>query len=420
MKQMLRNYCEVLGVRAVRTVVVAAALSTLAGTAVMVTLVLRLHDAGVGPRGVAGLLLCFALPVVATMGAAGAVADHLDRRRVLVVTGLVQVGAVAGLALLDGLVATYVLVLVFELGFALGQPSWQAVVPTLAEDGLAGRVIALQHGLRGIGAPVGAGLAGVLVQWSGSSAALLPALVALAGLTAAAAALPAARPARRVEPGGWRPGLLPRDGLSALRADPVVGVLVLGLIPLVVTLESVNAVEVFLVRDELGASAAQYGLSETVAGLAAVVGAVAAGNIASRTSRVRAILAALAVIAATQVGQGLAPSYLLFLLGAGAIGVLLGVVNAVIGALLVDELDPARLGSVMALVGGLSRSGTTLAVLLGGTLGTLAGPRVAYVVAGVAGLVVAALCTWRVHRSVDVTSTARASRDTAAASTLEA
>lgn len=414
--------------RSVRTVVTASAVSTLGDAAVMVALVLRVHAAGTGPWAVSLLLLCFALPVVATMGLAGAVADRLDRGRVLVVTGLVQAAAVAGLVLVDGLIATCLLVLVLQSGFALGQPSWQSVVPTLVPEGEAGRVIALQHGLRGVAGPVGAGLGGLLAQWGGPSSALAPALLAFLLLAVAARTLPrpsgdvpgtSAERGREARNGGWLRTLLPRDGVAALRADPGIGVLVLVLLPLVVTLESVNVVEVFLLRDVLDASAAQYGLSEAVAGVAAVLGAVGAGLVASRVARTQAVLGSTVLIAAGQVLQGLAPTYLVYVLLAAGLGALLGVLNASIMALLVDELDPARRGAVFALVGGLSRAGTAFALLLGGSVGTLAGPRTAYVVAGAAGLVVAVVAWW-VHRSVDGGSTARASQEPPAAATVEA
>ena len=429
--------------RSVRTVVTASAVSTLGDAAVMVALVLRVHESGTGPWAVSLLLLCFALPVVLTMGLAGAVADRLDRRRVLVVTGLAQAGAVGGLVLVDGLAATCALVLVLQTGFALGQPSWQSVVPTLVPDGEAGRVIALQHGLRGVAGPAGAGLGGLLAQWGGPSSALAPSLLAFLLLAAAARTLPP-RPApgapvaaaterddthdeddpagpspHATTTRGWLASVLPRDGVAALRADPGIGVLVLVLLPLVVTLESVNVVEVFLLRDVLGASPAQYGLSEAVAGVAAIGGAVAAGLLARRTARVRAVLVTVTLISAGQVLQGLVPTYLAYVVVAAGLGALLGLLNAAIMALLVDELDPARRGSVLALVGGLSRAGTAFALLLGGSVGTLAGPRTAYLVAGGAGLVVAAVA-WAVHRSVDGRSTARTSHDDLAPATLEA
>lgn len=422
---MLRNYREVLGIRSVRLVLVASAVSVAGDSAAMVALLLRVHASGRGPWSVALLLGAFALPVVLTMGLAGALADRADPRRLLAVTALVQAGAAGALALVDGLAATLLLVLVLQTAFALGNPAWTAVVPRLVPSGTAGRVVALQQALRGIAGPAGAGLGGVLVQWHGPSPALV--LDAVSFLALAVAAVGLGRAARqRVEAApagdrtGWVATIVPREGVAALRADPVLAVLVWALLPLVVTLESVNAVEVFMLRDELGASPVQFGLAEAVHGGAAVVGAVLSGAATTRTARVRLVLAAIALIGVGQTGQAVAPGYLTYLaLGLG-LGLLLGVVNALVFGLLLDELAAEHRGAVVALVSGLSRGAGALALVLGGAVGTLAGPRPAYLVAGVGTLLVAGVAAWRVHRSVDVTSTARASRDAPEASTLEA
>ncbi|MBK8729185.1 MAG: hypothetical protein IPM00_07215 [Tetrasphaera sp.] len=114
--------------------------------------------------------------------------------------------------------------------------------------------------------------------------------------------------------------LLPTDGVAALRSARVLWVLVLALLPFIVTVESVNVVEVFLVRDVLGASLAQYGLGEVVASSAAIVGSFVAGSILHEQTRVRAIVWALFGCAAAQVGQGLAPSFPWYLLGAASSG----------------------------------------------------------------------------------------------------
>ncbi|MGG5257750.1 MFS transporter [Phycicoccus avicenniae] len=400
---MLRNYREVLGVPAVRTVLLAAAVSVAGDSAAMVALLLRVHDGGVGPWAVALLLGAFALPVVLTMGLAGALADRADPRRLLAVTGLVQALAALALAAVDGLVATLLLVLVLQTAFALGNPAWTAVVPRLVPAGTSGRVVALQQALRGVAGPAGAGLGGVLVQWRGPSAALLldaATFLVLAGaaltLGRAARSLPADAPTSRP---GWRAHLLPRDGVTALRSDPVLAVLVLALLPVVVTLESVNAVEVFMLRDVLGASPAQFGLAEAVHGAAAVLGALASGAATTRTARVRLVLVAIALIGLGQAGQSVAPGYLTYLaLGAG-LGIVLGVVNALVFGLLLDELEPDHRGAVVALVSGLSRAAGAVALVLGGAVGTLAGPRAAYLVAGVGTLVLAAVAAWRVHRA---------------------
>ena len=93
--------------------------------------------------------------------------------------------------------------------------------------------------------------------------------------------------------------------------------------------------------------------------------------------------------------------------GAAESGAALGVVNALLFALLLCEVGAARRGSVVAFVSGVSRGCSVLALSLGGVLTALSGPRTAYLVAGSAGLLVAAAAVWRVHRSVDTRSTVR-------------
>lgn len=391
----------------VAVVLGAGALSVAGDSAAMVALVLRAHAGSGGAASVAALLLCFALPVVATTGAAGALADRSEPQRLLLAAGLVQAAAAAGLAVVDGLAATCLLVLVLQTGFAIGQPVWGAVGPALVGEERVGRLVSLQHALRGVAGPAGAGLGGVLVQSAGSGAVLTLDAVSFLLLALAGASLgvpPPDPPGPRLR--GWD-AVLPRAGVAALRGHPVLWVLVLALFPMVVAVESVNAAEVFLVRDVLGASAAAYGLAETVHGGAAVVGALAAGTVTRRGLRVRAVLAAVVVVALAQVGQGLAPTYAAYLAGAAVSGAALGVVNALLFALLLSEVGAARRGSVVAFVSGVSRGCSVLALSLGGVLTALSGPRTAYLVAGSAGLLVAAAAVWRVHRSVDSRSTVR-------------
>ncbi|MGL5928942.1 MAG: MFS transporter, partial [Dermatophilaceae bacterium] len=167
----------------------------------------------------------------------------------------------------------------------------------------------------------------------------------------------------------------------------------------------VNVVEVFLVRDVLGASPAQYGAADAVHGASAVAGALAAGTVTRRPTRVRLVLAALLGISAAQVAQGLAPTYPVYVGATAVSGALLGIVNALVFAVLLAEVERARHGSAVALVSGLSRTCSVLALLLGGTLASTAGPRVAYVVAGGAGLAVAVVAALVIHRSGSARST---------------
>ena len=149
---------------------------------------------------------------------------------------------------------------------------------------------------------------------------------------------------------------LPLDGVAALRRHPLLATLTAAVLPFIVTIESVNAVEVVLVRDVLGGSASQFGLSEAVARGAAVLGALLAGSLTSTRARARAILVLLGAVAIAQLVQGLAPGLVGSVALAAAVGLLMGWVNALVFTLLVTDADPAARGSIVALVSAASRS----------------------------------------------------------------
>lgn len=110
------------------------------------------------------------------------------------------------------------------------------------------------------------------------------------------------------ERGRFRTPVLPREGWAAVRANQLAWALLWALLPFIVALESMNAVEVFLVRDTLGGSAADFGFWQAATGAGALSGARAAGALATDRQRVHATLIALTTIAAGLVGIGLAPT----------------------------------------------------------------------------------------------------------------
>lgn len=183
--------------------------------------------------------------------------------------------------------------------------------------------------------------------------------------------------------------LLPLDGVRALRIHPLLAALTWAVLPFIVALEAVNAIEVFLVKDVLGASSAQFGLSEAVAGGAAVLGALAAAAARTTQARARGIVAALGVISCCQLGQGLAPTFVVYVPMTAAVGGLLGTVNALIFTLMLTATDLDGRGRIVAFVGGASRACGVAALGFGGLLGTVAGPRASFVLIGVVGLLIA-------------------------------
>lgn len=395
MKRLLHEYAGVLAVPQARLVLGASLASMVGDVLAMVALLLHLHDEGHGPYAVSALLVCFALPLVLTMGVAGSVADAHDPRRVLVIATLVQAVGATGLVVSPSLAWTFVAVIVLQTGFAFASPVWTAVMPLIVGDDLSGTYISLSQGLRAVASPLGAALAGVLVQQWGTHVVLGLNAASFVGLLAAALALRVTRP--------WAhhpvSSLLPREGLRALRAHPAIAALVFGIVPIILTVEAVNAVEVFLVRGVLGATPVQFGLAEASGGAGAVIGSFAAAAVRSRNRRICVLLVGITAVPLVQVAQGLAPTIAAYAVAAFAIGLALGVVNALIFALLLHEITEGDRGKVLALVSGLSRIATVGALAIGGVLGTQFGARTAYVICGVVGLFIAATAVVRVRAS---------------------
>lgn len=378
-----------------RLVLAALAFSVVGDGAAKVALLLRVHDAGAGPSGLAVMLVLFALPLVLLSGVAGALAERTDPRPVVVVAAGVQLVAALGLAWRADLVLTGIGVLVLQTGFALANSTWVVTLPKLVDQEHVGALVSAEHSVVGIAVPAGAALGGVLVQhWGVSAPFVLDALTFLPLIGAGLLLRPWPTLEERVVRAGWRRRFLrtvvPLDGLTSLRAHPLLAVLAAAVLPFIVALESVNAVEVFLVKDVLGGNSSQFGLSEAAAGVAAVVGALLAVVVRTTDGRVRGVLALLGVISLVQIGQGLAPGIAAYIALAAAVGLLLGGLNAIVMTLMVTATDPTRRGRIVALVGGASRSCGMIALALGGGLGTVLGPRGTFVTVGLVGLVIAA------------------------------
>ena len=396
MKQLFRIFT----VREVRLAVPAAALSITGDAMAMVALTLRVHDSGRGAYAVALLLVCFSLPVVVSMGIAGEAADRLPPRVVFGLGHGAQVVALLALASCGGLVATCLWVLLLQTGFAFSNPLWSSVLSRAVGDDHVGRLVSIQQALAAVASPVGAGLGGALVQLHGDRLvflldAITTGVLLIAGLLVRTSTPPATPGPGR---GRRRLALVPRAGLSVVRADRVVWVLVLALLPFVVTLESMNAVEVFLARDSVGATQAQFGLWQSMTGVGAFVGAAAAGFLQRDAGRLRAIVLSLAAMSVAQVGSGLAPA-VGWLYGWGLVlGLANAVSNAAIFAVLVRRIAGPDRGKALAVVNGLARSCTVLALALGGLAASVLGPRVSFVTAGTAGVLVAVWAAMCLHR----------------------
>ncbi|HLV54002.1 MAG TPA: MFS transporter, partial [Actinotalea caeni] len=368
----------------------------LAGNAMaIVTLLLQAHDRGVGTIGVAALLVGLALPPIAMMGVAGRLADTHDSRLLLSAGIGVQVLALVVLAWSPGFVATLAGVLLLELGQAVIGPVWTALLPRVVGEEHVGAAIAWQQGLDAVAAPVGAALGGILFGAYGAAPALLAAAAAFLVLWLAVQAIRTRRHLAGQSPTSSPGSTRLLAGIAQLRADRVVWPTVLALLPMVVMVEGVNAVEVFLARDTLGATPAQYGLGELAAGAGGVLGAAVAGRLSGGRAWVRGTIGGFAVGCGALAVAGAAPSFWVYLVLMVVVAGAAGVGNAANGALVITRTPDAQRGTVGAALSGIARTGSVLALALGGLLGTLLSPRAVFVGGGVLGLVVVLALGWR-------------------------
>jgi len=355
---------------------------------------------------------------VLAMGVAGRIADRYDSRPVLLVSSAVQLLACAGLASVENRWSTYAFVMALQCGQAVSSPTWGALTPRIAGDEDMGRVISLQQSLRAVTGIAGAALAGLLVGTLGISAALWLDCATF-GAALLAAGLVRTRRGGRHQTSGLHltpvPSTRPRalDGLRVLRRDRLVWLLFVGSIPFIVVLEGVNVVEVFLVRDDLGASPTAYGLLEAFFGAGAVVGAWFAGRMSTDAARVDCVLAGMAGTALCIGLAGLAPTVVVLAVWLVLLGVFNGGSNAAIGPLFVLRPAEADRGKVLATVNGVQRAGSVLALGLGGLVGGWLGARTTFVGAALCSLIVVAGLA-RSLRGVDRTAPERRRSELAA------
>lgn len=366
--------------------------SVLGDSVLAIVLLLRVHDAGEGFLGVAALMACEALPVVALMGVAGRIADSRDSRSVLLASTGAQALACLALLAVHQLAMVLGLVLVIQTAQAISQATWSGLTPRVAGEAHLGRVISLQQGMVAIASPIGAAIGPMLFGlWGATAAILLDAstfgLLALAVLTI--------RTRRHVHPTAAQPHGI---RLDLLRRDPQLWLLLLGLTPVVLVLVAVNVLDVFLVRDELGVAAAWYGLSSAAWGLGALVGALIAGILTSNDRRITVAVTSLVAIGLLCLATGLAPNFAIYLACSAGVGVANGASNACFGTVLMSRTPDEDRGKVSATVNGLVQGASVVGLPLGGVIGGLIGTRPAIVASGAVTCTLVAAVAIRMKR----------------------
>jgi len=332
------------------------------------------------PAAIAGLTFAQRLPWLLFPLLGGALADRLDRRRLMVAVACARAALVAILAaaLLTERVSLPLLYAVFFLlssGETLFDTAAATILPALVpQEGLPRANARLSAALTVTNQFVGPPLGGALF----AAAVALPFLVGAGGLAAAAALLLTLRgtfraPADQTTEGtGLRAEVA--EGFRWLWRNALLRTLALALATLNLTLVAQNAIMILYARERLGLDARGFGLLLTTYGLGGIAGGLIAGPLSDRFNAGPLLRLALTIETVVPAALALTRAPLL----AGAILALFGCHAIVFGAVLASLRQRLTPDALRGRVGGAFRfieEGTAApGALLGGALAALAGP----------------------------------------------
>ncbi|GIJ08306.1 MFS transporter [Micromonospora andamanensis] len=361
------------------------------------TLTLSLQTSGAGGSAVAGMLLAATLPLVALAPLTGRLADRVDSRVLLVGAGLAQSAICLALAYAGHPLLVVGLVALLASGLAVAQPVLAALVPAMVRATDLPRATALNQTAGMLGVLTGPALAGFLVGGFGTRVPLLIAAVGYLALVVAGLLVRTRRGgAPRVAATGGGPSMgadaVERDGDWRLRRDPLLVAMVATLAGVIAAIGAINVIEVFYVRETLGASASVYGLVTGAWTLGVLCGAWIFARVAGRLTDDGALVqggllllggCCVAVLLSVTVPTAalLVP---LWLLG----GLCNGGDNVFHNLVVARRVPEAARGRAFAAVGASVQGAAMVGYLLGGLLLELTEPRPLIVGCGVAGLLV--------------------------------
>ena len=372
--------------RDLRLLAAAVFLSAAGDLLALVELALQVHELTGSGLAVSALFATTLLPLVALAPLAGLVADRFESVRVLAVAALAQALVAVALAFSGDLAAILALAALLTAGNAFGQPAEFTLIPAVAGARGVTEAAGVLEAARYAGFAAGPALAGGLAAL-GPRPALLGAAASFAAIAVAAGAI---RARRRPRAGTARGPQRALDGFRVLRRDRLLRVTLSAAVGALLFISAAVPVEIFYVKDVIGAGDAAYAL--VVCGWMGgmVLGATAVGRRIPMRLVAAAALAALAVQGA---GMGLQAAWpVLPVAFAGYLvgGLGHGIKNVLLRALIVDRVPAAVHGRAFAAYNAARSTAELGALAAGGALVGALGPRAALVVAGLGPIMAAA------------------------------
>ena len=378
--------------RDLRLLAGATAVSAAGDLILVVVLSLRVHDLTGSGFAVAALFAALMAPIALLASPAGKLVDRAETRRTLALVSLAQAVVATGLVFAGGLAAILPLAALLGAGAAIAGPAEAALVPVVARD--LTKANGWVESARYVGFTAGPIIAGVLTAAGGTRVALAVNAASFLAVAIGAALMHARRPPAAhdaaTEPraaSGARPR---RDSAFALLfADPVLRVTVTAAVGALLFISASMTVEVFYVRDVVGAGGAGYALVFGAWAVGMVVGAL------TLAPRVRIGLATAAMLALALQGAGMAASACWPVLAWAMAGYLVGgighgVKNVLMRTLIQERIAREQHGRAFAAYGAARNAAELGALGLGGVMVATLGAQPALLIAGL-GPVVAGL-----------------------------
>lgn len=249
---------------------------------------------------VALLLTASSIPTFLLALPAGALADVVDRRRLIVVTQTLQALValvLAGLALAGAANPSWLLLLTLSLSVAasLGAPVLQAVTPELVDRSSLPAAIALNSTSFTLSQAIGPALGGLLVALLGPGAAFGFNAISFLGVMVVALAWRRPRPLAVLPAEHILEAM--RSGARYVRHAPALGVVLVRTAGYALCFTVVPALLAVISRVQLGADAAQYGLLLGSLGVGGLAGSLLLPRLRNRFNHEHLVMAALALYA---------------------------------------------------------------------------------------------------------------------------
>jgi Major Facilitator Superfamily len=352
----------------------------------LVVLALQVHELTGSGLAVSALFAATSLPLVALAPLAGIVADRVESVRVLVAASLAQALVAVALAFSGDLGAILALTALLAAGNAFAQPAEFALIPAVAGSRTVTEATGVLEAARYAGFAAGPVLAAGLAAL-GPRPALLAGAASFVAIAAAGAAMGARRPPHAAAAHERQRAL---DGFRHLRRDPVLRVTIAAAVGALLFISASMTVEVFYLKDVVGASDTAYALL-----LCAWMAGMACGATALARRVPARLVAGAALVALAVQGAGMAVQTAWAVLPVAFAGYLVGglghgVKNVLLRTLLTTRVPAAIHGRAFAAYNAARNMAELGALGAGGVLVSALGPRAALLLAGLGPVLAAA------------------------------